>query len=156
MQAALAQVTTFRPMKESDVIFIKDSWLKSYFHSRYAGEISNNLYKDVTNDNIDQLWGRGATVEVACASHNPDKILGWACTERLKDGSFASHYVYCKDPYRRKGLATALLERAYGRIEQDRVQERPARRFYSYRSDPAWIPDFYRGFIWAPEVARRA
>jgi GNAT superfamily N-acetyltransferase len=137
MRSELEAVTVFRPMVPDDVPFIKDSWLKSFRDSPWAGCVSNNMYTEVYNDTVEQLWGRGAEVWVACAAHDHAKILGWICVEAVPGGR-ATHYLYIKDPYRRKGLASSLLEKFGG-------------RFYTFRTRSAQ----YFKLQHAPEIARR-
>lgn len=141
-----ASLVRFRPMLPDDVNFVKDSWLKSFRDSPWAGVVPNNLYTDTTNEAIEQLLARGAKVEVVSAAHDDNKILAWCCSEPVING-VAVHYVYVKDPYRRKGLASALLERARGKAEC----ERP-RCLYTFRTRPA---QYFRDWQHCPEVARR-
>lgn len=134
---------------EQDQRFLWDSWSKSFKHSRYAGVVRNIDYHAATVSVIEDLLRRGAVVEVVCARHRPDQILGYVCWEALgKDR--ALHYVYVKDPFRQEGLATALLERIRAAAPQE------ARLYHTFRTE-----DFDRRLnrdgAWshAPEIARR-
>ncbi len=139
-------LVNFRPMQPGDVSFVKDSWLKSFRDSPWAGVIPNNLYTETTNEMVEQLLARGARVEVCAAAHDDNKILAWCCSEPVK-GGIACHYLYTKDPFRRKGLGTTLLERARGQVESP-----SCRCLYTFRTAVArYFPDWQH----APEVARR-
>lgn len=141
MSPSLAEIVAFRPMAPGDVNFVLDSWLRSYRESPWAGCTPNNVFFQVYHEAIEGLLARGAKVEVACAKHDPDKILGWICSEAVKGGSCV-HFTYIKDPYRRMGLATELIDR--------NAQEN--RRFYTFRTKGA---EYCRCGQFSPEIARR-
>jgi GNAT superfamily N-acetyltransferase len=80
---------------------------------------------------------RGATALVTCAADDPDQILGFL----VHEGPVV-HYLYVKELFRRKGLATALLDSA----------QIPPVFFYTHRTDDAVL---FEGGRFAPEIARR-
>lgn len=142
-----AQVLQFRPANAGDMAFVYDSWIKCWRESPWAGVVRNNDIYEVTRSVIQDLLARGAKIEVACARHDETRILGWACTERIPNG-FVAHFVYIKDPFRRRGLASELLERAHG---PSPVQGLP-RLYYTFRTrGSAHFP----GWTHCPEIARR-
>jgi hypothetical protein len=141
----LAEVVAFRPMAPGDVNFVLDSWLRSYRESPYAGCIPNNRFFDIMHEAVEGLLARGAKVEVACAKHDPDKILGWLCGEIINE-ELCLHFCYVKDPYRRMGLMTELL---------DRLDEthKEGKRMYTFKTAASkWLP---KKWWFVPEVARR-
>lgn len=148
MDAALAAVTDFRPARPSDVPFILDSWIKSFRESPWAGVVPNNQFYDVTRSAIEGLLERGARLVVACSKADPDQILGWSCTEKVRGGD-AAHFVYVKDPYRRRGLATELIQHGTPFTAQE-----GDRRFYTFRTRCA---SYFatRGWVHEPAIARR-
>ena len=137
----LAKLVSFRPLEPGDVPFVMDSWLKSYRTSPWAGVVPNNRYFEVYGEAITGLLARGAKVHIACAGHDRTKILGWLCSEDVHGGQVI-HYVYVKDPYRRKGLGHSLME-LYA----------PNARFYTFRTRPGQY--LTEGLSFAPEIGRR-
>lgn len=144
MHKDLEKVVSFRAVEPGDISFILDSWIKSYRTSPWAGVVPNHKFFDVTHEVIEELLTRGAVLSVACATHDPTRILGWACTEHVT-GGVACHYVYVKDPFRRMGLATELLKRNV-------PQTTPDRKFYTFRTRAS---SYFRDWVHAPEIARR-
>ena len=147
MDDALAEVTVFRDPVPADVPFILDSWIRSFRESPWAGCVPNNQFYDVTRSAIEGLLERGAKLVVACSRVDSDQILGWACTEKVRGGD-AAHFVYVKDPYRRRGLATELLNHG---TANPQAQDR---KFYTFRTRCASY--FSRhGWVHEPAIARR-
>lgn len=143
MDAALESVVRFRPMEPGDVNFVLDSWIRSYRESPWAGVVPNHRFFEVMHEAIEGLIARGTKVVVACAKTDTTRILGWVAYERLHDG-VACHYVYVKDPFRRRGLATELLKHATAQVD--------ARHFYTFRTrQSAYFP----GWQYEPAIARR-
>jgi GNAT superfamily N-acetyltransferase len=143
----LAEVLQLRDIQPGDVRFVLDSWAKSFRASPWAGVIPNHLYYDVFHESVEQLLARGTKIQIACAKHDPSRILGWVATEKVRDGQ-AVHFIYVKDPFRRRGLASHLLEQTVG------TQDREGRYFYTYRTrDSGYL--FGTDWTFAPEIARR-
>lgn len=141
----LASAITTRPMEKDDVRLVLDSWLKSYRISPWAGCVPNHLYYDVHHECIEQLLARGAEVLVAAAKHDKTRILGWICTERTRDLNVI-HFIYVKDPFRQRGLASHLLETVFG-TQENRIH-------YTFRTrDGACLIGEH--WVHSPEIARR-
>jgi GNAT superfamily N-acetyltransferase len=141
----LAGVINLRTTEPGDMRFVLDSWGKSYRVSPWAGCVPNHLFYDTFHEAVEGLLARGTKITIACAKHDPSRILGWVATETVRDGQ-AVHFLYVKDPFRRRGLASHLLEQTVGTQE--------GRRFYTYRTrDAAYLagPDW----VFAPEIVRR-
>lgn len=95
-----------RPAVEADLPFVRNSWLRNYHEH---GEGARHVPNDVYFANGGQ-WGvverclRGGTTVVATPQDDEQSILGWACA-----GHGVLHYVYTKAPFRRLGVARAVL-----------------------------------------------
>lgn len=143
----LSPVYKMRPFVPADFKLVMDSWSKSWRESPWAGAIPNNRFHAVFTDAVAQLVERGAQFVVLCAAANEDQIIGWACYELVRDGT-ALHYLYVKDPFRRRGLGAELVQavkEAHGTSD---------RTFYTHRTRFA-DSSIFRGFRHAPEIARR-
>lgn len=95
-----------RPATFDDVPFVMDSWLRSFGKGRtwvFRGVDGARFY-DNHRKIVEELVAR-SFVLVACLAEVPDALLGWACAE--KD---CLHYMYVKNKYRRKGVATEMLK----------------------------------------------
>ena len=130
-----------REMRTTDVPFVFNSWLESWRVNKYAGCIPNNLYYATTRSNIENLIARGSTIKVACLADDEDCILGWVCSEVLKDGNSCVHFIYVKDPYLTHGIGEKLASTL------------PERGFFTYRTTQT--EQFFPKYTWAPEIARR-
>lgn len=130
-----------RVANKNDVPFILDSWMKSWRRNKFAGVIGNDKYYETTRSNIENLVRRGAKFKIVCLENDEDCIMGWVCTEKLKDESVCVHYMYVKDPYLKTGVPEKLVE------------DLPATGFYSYRFNQ--VVEFLPGWRWVPEIARR-
>ena len=69
----------------------------------FAPGIGADLYHAGHGALVDRLLRHSATT-VAFLPEEPDEILGWVCTD-----GFILHYVYVKQAYRRRDVATKLL-----------------------------------------------
>ncbi len=151
MDAALSELVEYRPMGPGDMALVLDSWGKGWRESPWSGVVPNNRWHEVFVDSAAQLLARGAVVEVAGVRGDPVPVLGYAVSEAVRDG-LALHYVYVKDPYRRRGLGTELVRRAG---ERHHGQEGPRRRFYTHRTRDSHRVCPSATWTHAPEVARR-
>lgn len=140
---------SFRPAESRDMPFVMSSWLKSFKTSNAAGLLPFNLYYDAYRLAIQQLLDRGSVVYVAYVPGEDEAksdIYGWACVERGFDKPLV-HYVYVKQPYRRLGVAKALLRAAGVHVSQP--------FFYTYRTPI--VAELLRGrrqAVWMPVLAR--
>jgi GNAT superfamily N-acetyltransferase len=143
VNARLESLVEYRLVTPEDIPFVMSSWIKSFRPSPWAGVFRNNRFTEETKGTILDLLERGAIIEVACSKNDPTNILGWACGERLRDGSVVCHYVYVKQAVRRMGLASELLEHIRG--SQDRC-------YYTFRT---YDSDHFPAWRHVPEIARR-
>jgi hypothetical protein len=135
-------------MKAADLPFVFDSWMNSWRKCPWAGCIPNNLYFPLQRSAIEQLIGRGATVEIACRTQDENHILGWICSEVSKENEPKAivHYLYIREAYLPFGIGEALVARCEG--------AKPGYFTYRYRtvSDAC---DTRQGWRHIPEISRR-
>lgn len=149
----IAALVEWRRMGPGDFALVMDSWSKGWRESPWSGVVPNNRWRETFVDAVAQLLARGAVIEVAGVKGRPDDILGYRCSERVRDG-VALHYAYVKDPYRRRGLGSELVRRAE-REHDEQAEAGARRRFFTHRtrdSGRVCPPDRWTH---APEVARR-
>lgn len=96
-----------REARDTDRRFIAHSWLRSLKGSAIAklGKDSGRFFRGY-GLTVDALLDR-SRVLVACQPDDEDAIVGWAAVE--PGGIPTVHYVYVKHPFRRYGVAKALL-----------------------------------------------
>jgi len=95
-----------RKADEGDISFIYSSWLKSYA-AQNKDQPKITVYK-MHREVARRLLEDGITL-VACMEDNPDQVLGWLCAQRIPK-FLVIHYCYVKAPFRRFGLARALVD----------------------------------------------
>lgn len=134
-----------RAAEPADRPFWSSAWARSYRRSRWAGTVPNHLYFDVERTKVDGLLARGMRVHLAHVPGDPQALLGFVAWEPRESDLPHLVYLYVKDPYRRSGLGTQLLDATVGR-----------KFLYSHRTDAA---AFFQRPVWdvrfAPEIARR-
>ena len=99
-----------RKVTKTDMAFVADSFLESFRTSHAAGLIAMDDWRIVMTRQLGLLFARpGVDVHVA---HHPTEavadLYGWAAVERSQPVPLVL-YVYVKQPYRRMGIAKALL-----------------------------------------------
>lgn len=115
-----------RQVVQEDYAFVLDSWLKSTRDEKWAGNVPNNMAMAVLQEAVRQLVLRGARILVAANPERSNQIVGWICAEAGREGEKIVHAIYTKRPFRRLGIAKALL---------DSVGLRPDDPFpYTYRT----------------------
>jgi len=93
-------------MVAADLPFVMRSWHVSYRDSQYAKAPSKDAYYDAQRAVIEQALKAGDTL-VAHWPGEPDHLLGFVCGRGP-----VVHYVYVKQPYRRRRLGRSLFEHA--------------------------------------------
>lgn len=105
----------YRPSEPSDRRFIIESFLSSYRTAHTAGLIQMADWHAVMEPQICKLLEReGVTTFVAYHPGEADHIAdlyGWIASETGHDQPMV-HYVYVKNHYRQKGIATGLFKAA--------------------------------------------
>jgi GNAT superfamily N-acetyltransferase len=94
----------FRLAVPVDIRFVASSWFESYRRGGFAPEVAFEVYKAGQGSVIDT---RIAWDDAVIATHPdvPDEICGWMVRSRAPA---ACHYIYVKQAYRRRGIATQL------------------------------------------------
>jgi hypothetical protein len=108
----------YRTAEESDMRFVRHSWVESYRCSHYAGMVHMENYFRVYHEVLTKLLDRdGAKVIVAFNEHQPTQIFGFCCHEEGFTKPLI-HYCYVKEDFRqlpkkdesfKEGIATMLL-----------------------------------------------
>lgn len=87
-----------RPASASDVAYIASTWA--------AGDSDLAHQTRRLHRVIGALLGRPAAFQmIAFDDQEPSVIVGWVCAERG-----VLHYIYVREPFRRVGIATLLLD----------------------------------------------
>lgn len=92
---------------QSDYPFIANSYLKSYRCAPAAKAMINDVYFPEYKARLEAIVATGSVL-VACASDDPDQILGYLLFSELA-GRTILHYVYVKYPFRQHGIAKSLI-----------------------------------------------
>jgi GNAT superfamily N-acetyltransferase len=119
-------IVGIRDALDDDRAFVVDSWLMSFRLSHFAGPISMRRYRDVYSLEIEDLLLRPlCCVRVAYNNLSPGQIFGFLCFEGGHKHPVI-HYLYVKQPLRRRGIAKLLVQDASINLD---------RRFvYTYRT----------------------
>lgn len=126
----MAETTyTIRPIEEGDIPFIYNSWLKSYRDAPAVRTVPNHIYYTEHHEIIENiLKSPYSETLVACSVENPDILYGYATGEHF-EGLAVVHWVYCKQEWRRKGVAGALLRQLVERSAGKPIQYSHFTRF---------------------------
>lgn len=105
----------FRPLKESDLGFLYNSWLKSYRNSKLTKSWKNEAYFAAQAQTIEALLKR-SDVRVAVDPDSDGHIYGYIVRDAFHPK--VVHFLYVKQTFRRLGIARSLLsEIGVGRKE---------------------------------------
>ena len=97
-----------RPYDPSDHNFILNSWLKSYRNSDFGKKIPNDVYYKSHAILIASILATATTV-VACDPEAHHVVYGYLCYSPNNEGPDYFHYIYCKNSFRKLGIAKALV-----------------------------------------------
>jgi GNAT superfamily N-acetyltransferase len=106
----LLQLVDFVAMAETDINFVRQSWLKS--NRSRCGWAPKAEYFALHHDVVEGLLARADTT-LAVNKNDPSQILGWVCAEKT-NGTPIVHYVYVKSAFRKNRLGSVLLNVAVG------------------------------------------
>lgn len=116
---------TIREVTQADRPLIFATWLRAYRHgSHFPRRIRDGIFFAAHHDIVEELLAR-SNVRVATPPDEPEVVLGWSAVETLEppDASTPSpvavHFVYVKPPFRRAGVARALLSPVLESAEAD-------------------------------------
>lgn len=99
-------------MRESDLAFVVNSWLKSHqaVQTRAQGKAFLAAHAPLV-----RYLARDASVRlVACSTDDDDLIQAWVVADMRGDGVPVLHYIYTKDVFRKLGLGSRLARLAIG------------------------------------------
>lgn len=101
---------TFRQANGDDLNFIYSTWLDSFHDDSCFGRMSfNRMFYNFYRHVIDLILSKPDTkVLVATVKEEPLVILSFLVFEPK-----VIHYVYTKMPFRRLGLASSLIQKAF-------------------------------------------
>ena len=97
-----------RDVEARDIDFIVSSWTKSYRQSFFATKMSNEVYFTEHKKVIAARFADSRAV-IACTGDDIDQILGYIVFQ-----GHVLHYLYVKQPFRRLGIGSALIQDAMG------------------------------------------
>lgn len=115
---------SIRAATPSDRPLIFATWLRAYRHgSHFPRRIPDSIFFAEHHAVAEELLER-SIVRVATPVDEPEVILGWAVLETLEPeptdptSPVAVHFVYVKPPFRRAGIARALLSPTVPEVER--------------------------------------
>jgi hypothetical protein len=93
-----------RDPSDEDVPFVLNSWLMSARNVGDNRHMSNDTYfTNFRAECVKKL--KNGFVAIACNPELPSQIYGWVAVSENMD----LHYVYVKEPYRKRGFASELV-----------------------------------------------
>ena len=144
----------FRPGVNSDIDYIKSTWLHSYRNGEGVKDVPNSVYYDYENRALVHIIPRCSNTGGVVVAHEalPESasfadrvdapILGYIVAEPL-EGALLVHFCYVRGykragkkigaEYRQRGIATALLAEIQRRL---RAESQPV--LYTYRTEACW------------------
>jgi len=91
-------------MREDDLPFVTDAWLRSFRESNF--HVPHDEYFATQRVVIKRLLARSRAA-VACDSSDPDQVYGYAVWEGTASKPLL-HWMFVKQVFRRMGVGTAL------------------------------------------------
>lgn len=104
---------TFRPHNEDDFAFLHSSWAESYYAGSQAKQtLSPEEFHSFHRPIRERFFQKPtATVIVCSPEDDPWLITGWIGVEVIPS-AIIIQYLYVKDAFKRRGIATDLIKRA--------------------------------------------
>lgn len=106
---------------DAEVGFVIKAWLDSFQYADAAGPLPMDLYFQAYRETVKRLLGWPG-VDLALATHHDDADMFFGFMAWMRPGRHEHRhemcgapvllYIYVKEPYRRLGVAKALLEHA--------------------------------------------
>lgn len=100
------ELVSFRPAKTSDLPYIYNSMLKAM--RAEMTEIRTSMFYSIYQPKVQNLIEK-SDIQIACYEKDKDLIYGYLVTSNLDD-ILIIHWINVKKPFRRLGIATALLK----------------------------------------------
>lgn len=144
----------FRPAVGNDVRYLKSTWLRSFRDGEGVRSIPNTAYYDYEDKILRYIIPRcsnqgGVLIAYEAMPQGTSfgdivdqEIIGWICCEPLEEGlGLLLHFVYVRgfdkngedSGYRRRGVATSLLEHA-----QEKFHCKGEPITFTYRTPACW------------------
>lgn len=102
---------------ETDLSYLTDSWRRSFERSNWAGSLTTKIYVETYKKTIQCILDYPTTkISIACVEANKDYdidenfIVGYVVYDLNLCKFPVVHYLYVKDPFRRKGIASGMLD----------------------------------------------
>ncbi len=96
------------PAQEDDLGLVYGTWLDSFYDAHGAGPLPRDVYRSAYTETIGRILEQPDTlVLVARSPRDAGTLYGFACVQGR-----TLHYVCVKAPYRKMGIADALLTAA--------------------------------------------
>lgn len=143
----MAVTVLLRDPSGEDVPFILNSWLKSARNVGDSRHMSNDVYYTNYRDECVKKLKAGF-VTVACNPDIPSQIFGWAAASDT-----ALHYVYVKEPYRKRGIAGQLVRHLFPEWGREPTKITTVGRFHR-----EWGPKYnlvFDPYSWKIEIKQQ-
>ena len=103
---------SYRTPTPADHPFIYSTWLKSYRHSDWARNMSNDTFFFHHKQIIEAILECPTTkITLICDQEDPDQLYGYCVARELSDKAVI-HFCYVKYNFRKLGLMKQLVENA--------------------------------------------
>ena len=141
----MSSLFQLRPAEAKDRNFILNSWLRRYRDAISARLVTDAVYYRIQHEVITKILDRpNLLTVVACNPEDPMQIYGYLVAEVLDD-LLLVHWTYVKGPFRRFGVAKAMLAQlpAAGKVQH--THRTHLLRFL----DPKEISTYNPCYIWS-------
>lgn len=95
-------------VKRDDLAFVISSWAESSHNGPVGRLHRRGLWCEQQSEVARHIIGRSHLL-VAHHENDREQLYGWICFAHLKPETWAIHYIYVKQPFRKLGIARALL-----------------------------------------------
>jgi hypothetical protein len=106
--------TAIRPMGDSDMPFIVDSWLKSFQFGKNRRHAEPGSFAKLHFPVVRHLIENSPRRLIACDPDAPENIQGWALADIRADRLPVVHYVYVREAFKDVGLTPLLFSAVTG------------------------------------------
>jgi len=107
-----AKIRDYNP--ETDLNYVTDSWRRSYEHSPWSGTMPTRTYIEAYNSTLRHLLAVPTTlISIVCTETaeelDENFIIGYIVYDLDGYKQPVVHYMYVKEPFRKKGIGKELL-----------------------------------------------
>ena len=96
-----------RPMREDDLPFLTDSWLRSFREGNFG--VPHDEYFETQRRVIKSLL-RQSKAAIACDPNDADQVFGYVVWHARQEGKPLVHWCFVKHPFRRFGVCRHLMK----------------------------------------------